>query len=86
VQAERRPATLQRALHRRHTEIEQVSGLSSGPAEHVPKDQNGPLTGRQMLNRGQEGQLDRFLRHRQDVGPRIGRRQIQEPVRKRLQP
>ena len=61
--------------------------LAGRPAEHVARDERGPLPGRQHLHRGQERELDRLSLDDDRVGLVVGRRDlVEQPVRVRLQP
>jgi hypothetical protein len=49
-----------RALDRHDGRIEQLRRLGGRPAQHVVQQQDGSLTRREMLDRGDEGELHRF--------------------------
>ena len=55
---DRRPRPLQGAVDRGDGRVEQLGDLGRGPAEHVAQDQDRPLAAGQVLDRGQEGELD----------------------------
>lgn len=55
---DRRMRPLQRAVHRRSGGAEHVGHLSRSERQHFAQDQDRPLVGRQMLKRGDIGQLD----------------------------
>ena len=52
--------TLEQAVDRSRRRFQGGGHLRPGKAEHVPQDQDGALTGRQMLERRDERQLDRL--------------------------
>ena len=54
---DRRPRALQRAVHRGDRRLERLGDLLRREAEHLAQDQHGALGGRQVLERGDEGQL-----------------------------
>ena len=71
--ADRRPRPLQRAVGRGDGGLEHLRGLRGRELEHVAQQQDGALVGRQVLERGDERQLDA-------VADRVG------VLRQRLQP
>jgi len=54
------PRALQRAVDRRDRRLENVGRLLSGPAKDVAKQQGRALARRQLLDRRDEGELDRL--------------------------
>jgi hypothetical protein len=54
------PGPMQGAGHRRFGDAQVLGGLPGRPAEHVPQDEDRPAAGRQVLEAGDERQLDRF--------------------------
>lgn len=67
---EGRSRPLQGAVHRCDARLEQLRHLGRLPAQHLAEDEDGALAGRQVLERGDERELDR-LAGLGDVG-RIG--------------
>ena len=61
---------MQRAVYRRHTKIEELCDLVSAHIEHIAQNQNGALTRRQNLERGEKRERDAFAR----IVPRFGTR------------
>jgi hypothetical protein len=51
---------LKQAVHGRRRRVQRLGDLGAGEPEHVAQDQRRPLAGRQVLQRGDERQLDRF--------------------------
>jgi hypothetical protein len=49
---------LEGAVNRGRGCLEHVGDLAGREAKHIAKDQDGPLPGRQMLERRDEGELD----------------------------
>ena len=60
---ERGPRPLERAVDRGDARVEQLGDLAGLPAQHLAQDQHRPLAGRQVLERGHEGQADRVALH-----------------------
>ena len=69
---ERGPRPLERAVHGRDARVEQLRDLARLPAQHLAEDEDGALTGREVLERGDEREPRRLVRLR-DHG-RIGDR------------
>ena len=67
VGRQRRPRALKGAVDRCDRGVEQLRHLVRMPAQHLAQDQHRSLPRRQVLQRGHEGQLHRFARHR-DLG------------------
>ena len=55
---DRRVRALQRAVHRRGRRVERRGDLARGEPEHVTQEQHCPLARRQVLERGDERELD----------------------------
>ena len=51
---------LERAVDRGDRGVQQFGDLDRLPTQHLPQDQHGALAGRQVLERGDEGQADRL--------------------------
>jgi hypothetical protein len=84
---QRHPGPLHGAGDRRHAGVEQPRDFLGRPAEHVAQDQRRPLPGREVLDRGQERQLDRLPGDHRRIRLRLaGRGRLDHPVRKGLQP
>jgi hypothetical protein len=87
VQSSRRSVGLQRAVDRRHAQVEDLGHLARGPLEHVAQDQRRPLAGGEQLDHGEERQLDGLAAHDRRVGLVALRRDLdQEPVGIGLEP
>jgi hypothetical protein len=69
VPLQRRTGPLERAVHSCDARVEQCRALRRRPAEHVSRDQHGPLFRREQLDRRDEGELDRLLGD--DLGLRL---------------
>ena len=69
---------LQRGVHRGRGGLERLGGLLGRPAQDVAQDQHRPLPGRQVLERGDEGQPDRVALgdHDRRVGHRLEPRHL----------
>jgi hypothetical protein len=89
VLAQGRPGALQRAVHRRDADLEQLGDLARRPVEHLAQDEHRALARRQELDHGEERQLDRLapdhgrvrlLARRRDLGL------LEQPVGIGLQP
>ena len=80
---DRRPGALQRAVHAGDAHLEELRDLGGLPAHHLAEDERGALLRRQMLQRGDERESHRFLRHGGLLGTRVGR---DERVGDRLDP
>ena len=78
---ERGPGALQRALDRRHADVQHRRDLGGGEREDLPQQQHGPLPGGQVLQPGHEREPHPFPG--QDLGLRIG---ADERGRDRLDP
>ena len=57
---DRLAGALQGAVDRGHRGLERLADLLGGEAEHLAQDQHRPLARRQVLHRGDEGELDRL--------------------------
>ena len=57
MSTQRRPRTLQRALHRSNAEIERSGRVGGRPGQHVTHDEHRTLSRRQVLDGRQERQL-----------------------------
>jgi hypothetical protein len=57
---ERRSGSLERAVDRRNRRIEQLGDLGRPPAQDLSQDQHGSLSGREVLQGGDEGKADRL--------------------------
>src|SRR5215471_6156874 len=83
--AHRRTSTLQRAVQGRHVDLEQLGRVGCRPAEHVAEHERCTLTSRQVLDRRDECQLDRFFPDDFGVRARICIF-FEIAIRERLQP
>ena len=67
--------------------LEQRRRVLGRPAEHVAQDQHRPLSRRQVLDRGEERELDRLARDDDGAGLVLRRRgRLEQPVGVGLQP
>jgi hypothetical protein len=55
---QRGPRSLERAVHGRDGGVEQLGDLRGLPTQHLAQDQHGPLPRREVLEGGDEGELD----------------------------
>jgi hypothetical protein len=60
VLSERRSGALQGTVRGDDRRPDDIGGLPSAPAEHIPQDQYGPLPRGEVLDGDQERQLDRL--------------------------
>jgi hypothetical protein len=78
---------VQRAVGGGHAQVELGRGLLGRPAGHVPQDQHRPLRRGQVLQRGQERQLDGLPGRDRSAGLVLGRGgRLQQAIGERLQP
>ena len=83
VAGHRRPSALEGAVDRRDRGPQQLRDLLRAPAQHLAEDEDGPLSGREVLERGNERQPHRLSRDRHVRGIAIGH---DTAVRHRLDP
>ncbi len=57
------PCPLQRAVDRRDARVEQLRDLRRRPPQHLAENQHGTLFGREVLERGDEGEADAVALH-----------------------
>src|ERR687898_2481769 len=76
----RLPRALQGAVRRRDGRVERLRSLLRREAEHVAEDQHGALRGRQMLKRGDEGELDALALLVAGLGRRVPVLEAELPV------
>src|SRR5919204_610051 len=78
---------LQRAVRGDYGRVDHRRRLTGAPAEDVAQDQHRPLAWRQVLDRDQEGELDRLARDDRLMRSVVGVRDlVEQPVRVWLEP
>jgi hypothetical protein len=78
---------MQGAVHRRHTHVEHRSGLVGRPTENGAQQQHRPRARCQVLDRGDECQLDGLARDDHGVGlPLAWLGRLQHQIREGLEP